>query len=231
MGDAWPAGRPSFFRQVYALLAKDALLEARTKDALGTMVVFSLLVLLVFSLTLDLRPEVAAAVGPGVLWVAVVFGSTLGLGRTFARERDQGTLEGILMAPVDRGAIFAAKVVTNLALMFLMQLVSIPAYVALFGGRVDSAWLLPILVLGTVGLAAVGTLFSAVASHTRAREVMLPVLLFPVIVPLLIGTVQATGAATGSPLARDMPWISLLLAFDLIYVVLGAVVFEYAVEE
>lgn len=221
----------SFARQVYALLAKDVLLEARTKDALGTMLVFSLLVLLVFSLTLDLRPEIAAAVGPGVLWVAVVFGSTLGLGRTFARERDQGTLEGLLMAPIDRGALFVAKALANLALMALLQLISVPAYVALFGARMDAAPLLPVLVLGTIGLGAVGTLFSAVAAHTRAREVMLPVLLFPVIVPLLIGVVQATGAATQSPLARDMPWISLLVAFDVVYVVLGAIVFEYAVEE
>src|SRR5207248_2590813 len=102
-----------FFGQLAAVLAKDLRIEWRTKDALTAMLVFSFLVLVTFNFALDLRPEVMAAVGPGVLWVAVVFASTLGLGRTFAVERDQGTLDGLLMAPLDRGALFLATLVSN----------------------------------------------------------------------------------------------------------------------
>jgi heme exporter protein B len=214
-----------------AVLGKDLRLEWRTKDALTAMLVFAFLVLVTFNFALDLRPEVMAAVGPGVLWVAVVFASTLGLGRTFAIERDQGTLDGLLMAPLDRSALFLAKVASNLVFMLALELVSLPAFAMLFDVTVESVGVAAALALGALGLAAVGTLFSAVAAHTRAREVMLPVLLFPVIVPILIGVVQATGLALGSGTARDMPWFSLLGAFAVMYLAAGAVVFEYVVEE
>jgi len=135
------------------------------------------------------------------------------------------------MAPLDRSALYLAKLLGNVALMAVVLLVSVPAFAGLFNVSLNPGPLVIVLILGTVGLASVGTLFSAIASHTRAREVMLPVLLFPVIVPVLIGVVQATGLALGSPTARDMPWLSLLLGFDAIYVSLGAVIFEHAVEE
>jgi len=221
----------SYTMQLYAVLAKDLLVERRTKDALSAMLMFSLLVLVTFNFALDLRAEIMTAVGPGVLWTAVLLGSTLGLGRTFAMEREQGTLDGLLMAPVDRSALYLAKLLGNVALMAVVLLVSVPAYAALFDVPLNPGPLFITLVLGTVGFAAVGTLFAAVAAHTRAREVMLPVLLFPVIVPVLIAVVQATGLSLGSPTARDMPWLSLLLAFDAIYVSLGAVTFEHALEE
>ncbi|MPZ14717.1 MAG: ABC transporter permease subunit [Chloroflexi bacterium] len=220
-----------FGRQVYAVLAKDLLLEVRTKDALTAMLVFSLLALVTFNFALDLRPEVMSAVGPGVLWVALVFGSTLGLARTFAAERDHGTLEGLLMAPLDRSALYLAKLLANLIIISAAATVSVPAFAVLFDVAVDIPAVLGTLLLGAVGVAAVGTLFSAMASHTRAREVMLPILLFPILVPILIGVVQATGLALGSPTARDMPWLSLLVAFDGIYVAVGALVFDFVLQE
>ncbi|MBM2812194.1 MAG: cytochrome biosis protein [Chloroflexi bacterium] len=220
-----------FGRQVYAVLAKDLLLEWRTKDSLSAMLVFALLVLVTFNFALDLRPDLLASVGPGVLWVAVVFGSTLGLGRTFAVERDAGTLDGLLIAPLDRAALFAAKLLGNLALMAIVEIVCVPAFAILFNVAIDVFAVVVTLAAGTVGLGAVGTLLSAVAANTRAREVMLPVLLFPILVPVLIGVVQATGLAMGSVSARDMPWLSLLLAFDAIYVAVGAVAMEYVLED
>lgn len=221
----------SYGRQVHALLARDLVLEVRTKDALGAMLVLCLLVLVTFNLALDLRPDVVAAVGPGVLWVAVVFGSTVGLGRTFAAEHDHGTIDGLLLAPVDRSAIFVAKLLHNALVMALVQIVSVPTYGVLFGASVFSLNMVIALLLGTVGLAAVGTIFSAIAAHTRAREVMLPVLLLPVSVPVVIGVVQLTGLALGSPTAHDMPWTGLLVAFDAVYVALGILSFEYVLEE
>lgn len=229
--DARLAPVTSYLHQVYAVVAKDLLLQFRTKDALTTMVVFALLVLVTFSFALDLRQEILAAAGPGVLWVTVVFASTLGLGRTFALERDQGTLEGLIVAPLDRSALYLAKFAVNLLLMAVVVTVSVPVFSALLNVPIDPGALLPALLLGTIGLSAVGTLFSAIAAHTLAREVMLPVLLFPIIVPLLIAVVQATGLALGAPGARDMPWLSLLLAFDAVYVAAGALAFEYTLEE
>ena len=220
-----------FLGQVYALLARDLQVEARTKDALGAMVVFSLLVLMAFSFALDLRPEVVAVVGPGVLWISVVFAATLGLGRTFAREREQAMLEGILIAPIDPAALFVAKLVLNALLMTLVLLVTVPAYAALFNVPLEIGPLLANLLLGVIGLSAVGTLFSAVASHTRAREVMLPVLMFPVIVPLLIAVVQGTGLALGVGSARPMPWLALVAGFDAVYLAIGLLIFEHALEE
>jgi heme exporter protein B len=220
-----------FARQVYAILAKDLLLEARTKDALAAMAVFSLLALVTFSFALDLTHELVSAVGPGVVWVTVVFASMLGLGRTFARERDQGTLDGMLIAPVEPSAVFLAKLLLNVLLMTVVLLVSVPCYAALFDVQVEVGQLVSSLALGVIGLAVVGTLFSAVASHTRAREVMLPVLMLPVIVPLLIGVVQATGPALGGSRASVQPWLALLLAFDAIYFAIGLLVFEHALED
>jgi heme exporter protein B len=188
-------------------------------------------VLVTFNFALDLRSEIMAAVGPGVLWTAVLLGSTLGIGRTFALEREAGTLDGLLMSPLDRSALYLAKMLGNVALMAIVLLISVPMFAVLFDVSLNVGPLALILTLGTVGFAAVGTLFAAIASHTRAREVMLPVLLFPVIVPILIGVVQATGLALGSPTARDMPWLNLLLAFDAIYVSLGAIIFGHALEE
>src|SRR5581483_5110308 len=144
------SGAMSYTMQLYAVLAKDLLVERRTKDALSAMLMFSLLVLVTFNFALDLRAEIMTAVGPGVLWTAVLLGSTLGLGRTFAMEREQGTLDGLLMAPVDRSALYLAKLLGNVALMAVVLLVSVPAYAALFDVPLNPGPLFITLVLGTV---------------------------------------------------------------------------------
>jgi heme exporter protein B len=221
----------TFARQVYAVFAKDLLIEWRTRELLIAMVVFAFLALVTFNFALDLRPELVGVVGRGVLWVVIVFAGTVGLGRSFAAERDQGTLEGLLVAPLDRGALYLAKVAGNLLFMAVVELVTVVAFVALFNVAVDPLPLTATLALGTLGLAATGTLFAGMASNTRAREVMLPVLLFPIIVPLLIGVVQASAPALGDGFAREAPWLSLLVAFDVVYLAAGVVAFDYVLEE
>jgi heme ABC exporter ATP-binding subunit CcmA/heme exporter protein CcmB len=242
-GDGITASRPDFrpivagissigpLGQLAALVAKDALLEWRSKDALAAMLVFALLTLVTFNFALDLRPEVMAAVGPGVLWIAVVFGSMLGPGRSFIREQEGGTLEGLLMAPLDRSTLFLGKLMVNLLVMAAVLAVSVPVFLALFDVRGAVGPLALVLLAGTVGLGAVETLLAAIAAHTRAREVMLPVLLLPIIVPIVIGVVQATGLALGSATVQDLPWLGLILAFDAIYLAAGIAVFEYVLEE
>ena len=221
----------SYGGQLYALVAKDMRLELRTRESFTSVLVYALLVLVIFNFALDLRPEIIDAVGPGVLWVAVVFTGPVALARTFSEERDRGTLEMLLAAPVERSALFVSKLAGSIFVMAAAQIVLVPAFIALFNVRLDPLVLLPALLLGDIGLATVGTIFSAIAAHTRAREILLPVLVFPIIVPLVIAVVQATGLALGNGLAQDHPWVGLLVAFDAVYLAIGTVVFEYVLEE
>ena len=226
--------RSGFLRQLRTLIWKDLLVEARGRETVLAGGVFALLVLVIFNFAFDLRVENVASVAPGVLWVTVTFAGVLSLGRAFARERDRRTLDGLLLAPIDRSALYLAKVVTSVASMLVVEVVALPAFIALFNLVVNLPLLVLALVLGTVGLAGVGTLFAAIAAHTRAREVMLPLLLFPIQVPVILATVKSTGAAIRVP-GLDPPdvgqWLGLLIAFDALFLGLSVVLFDYAIEE
>jgi heme exporter protein B len=226
--------RSGFLRQLRTLIWKDLLVEARGRETVLAGGVFALLVLVIFNFAFDLRVENVASVAPGVLWVTVTFAGVLSLGRAFARERDRRTLDGLLLAPIDRSALYLAKVVTSVASMLAVEVVALPAFIALFNLVVNLPLLVLALVLGTVGLAGVGTLFAAIAAHTRAREVMLPLLLFPIQVPVILATVKSTGAAIRVP-GLDPPdvgqWLGLLVAFDALFLGLSVVLFDYAIEE
>jgi heme exporter protein B len=220
--------------QLRALIWKELLVEARARETVLAGAVFALLVLVIFNIAFDLRVESVAAVAPGVLWVTVTFAGVLSLGRAFARERDRRTLDGLLLAPVDRSALYLAKVCANLVSMLAVQVVAVPAFLGLFNLRVDLPLLIVGLALGTLGLAGVGTLFAAMAAHTRAREVLLPLLLFPIQVPVIMATVKSTGAAIRVP-GLEQPdvgnWLGLLVAFDALYMGLSVLLFDFAIEE
>ena len=224
-----------FTAQLRALVWKELLVELRARETIMAGAVFALLVLVVFSFAFDLRVENTAAVAPGVLWVTVTFAGVLSLGRSFARERDRRTLDGLLLAPVDRSALYLAKVCASLVSMLGVEVIAVPAFIALFNVPVDMLRLIVTLLLGTLGLAGVGTLFSAVAAHTRAREILLPLLLFPIQVPVILATVKSTGAAIHVP-GVDQPadvgnWLGLLVGFDVLFLALSVLLFEYAIEE
>src|SRR5438874_2750389 len=220
--------------QLRALIWKEGLVEARGRETVLAGAVFALLVLVIFNFAFDLRVENVSAVAPGVLWVTVTFAGVLSLGRAFARERDRRTLDGILLAPIDRSALYLAKVVTSVLSMLVVEVVALPAFVGLFNLVVNVPLLIVALFLGTVGLAGVGTLFAAIAAHTRAREVLLPLLLFPIQVPVILATVKTTGAAVRVP-GTEPPdvsqWLGLLVAFDAIFLSLSVLLFEYVIEE
>jgi heme exporter protein B len=221
-----------FFRQLAAILAKEIAVEWRTREALSAMLVFGLLVLIVFNFAFDLQGVDIKVLGPGILWVAFCFSGILGLGRSFARERDKGSFEGMLLAPVDRGAIFLGKAIANFLFILVMEAVTLPLFVILF--NVPIVWfpLVGYIVLGTVGFSAVGTLLSAMAASTRMREVMLPVLLFPVLIPLLVASVKITqGALQNVPFSDYQGWFNLLLAFDLIFLVLAFLTFDFVIQD
>ena len=221
-----------FLAQVWAIVAKDIAAELHTREMISAMLVFAVLSLLVFSLALDLRGAVARAAGPGVLWATVAFAGTLGLSRSLAREQQSGCIDGLLLAPVDRSAIFFGKALGNLIFMAVVEIVLLPLFSALFDVPLLRPGVLLVVALGTIGYAAVGTLLAAIAVNTRAREVMLPVLLLPLAVPTLIAAVRATGGIVeGATLGEVGGWVRLLVVYDLVIVAVSMLTFGYVVEE
>ncbi len=220
----------TFLAQVLAILWKDIRCELRSKQTWMGMGLFALLVLVIFNFAFDLRVDNKAAIAPGVLWVAFVFASLLGLGRTIAAEREKGSMDRLLLCPVDRKAIYLAKLLGNLLFIGVVEIVALPVFAALFDVPLFAGTLLPIVLLGTLGIATVGTLFSAMAAATRARELLLPVLVFPLIVPVVISAVRATGSLM-VPALNEPPWIGLMAAFDIIFLSISMLTFEFVIEE
>lgn len=218
--------------KVAAIFRKDVLAELRTKEMLSSMLVFALLVVVIFNFAFQLKAAEMRELGPGVLWVAFTFGGVLGLNRSFAIEKERGCLQGLMLAPVDRSGIYVAKMVGNLVFMSLVESITLPVFWVLFNLSVFPFSLIPVIFLGTLGFVAVGTLFAAMTVNTRAREVMLPVLLLPVAVPVIVAAVRATGSVlAGEPLSAVQGWLQLLIACDVIYLVLSFLTFEYVIEE
>jgi heme exporter protein B len=223
----------SYLRKVFAVVAKDVVAELRTREMLSSMFVFALLVILIFNFAFDLRAENQRTLAPGVLWVAIAFAGMLGLSRSFIVEKDRGSMEGLLLTPVDRSAIYLGKLVGNVLFIAVVELIILPIFMVLFN---LTARVLPplagVMLLGTIGFAGVGTLFSAMAVHTRAREVLLPILLFPVVIPVMLAAVKLSAAILDRlPFAEVQNWFSLLVAFDLIFMALSFILFDYVMEE
>ena len=219
-----------FCEQVVAILWKDIRYELRSKQTWIGMGLFALLVFVIFNFAFDLRVDNRAAVVPGALWVAFVFASLLGLGRTIAAERERGSLDRLLLCPVSRKAIYLAKLLGNMLFIGVVEIIALPIFAALFNVPLFTGALLPIVFLGTLGVATIGTLFSAMSAATQARDLLLPLLVFPLIVPVVIGAVRATGALLVVA-ANEPPWLGLMAAFDVIFLSISLLTFEYVIEE
>jgi heme exporter protein B len=217
--------------KVAAIVWKDLLTEVRTKELLIGMLVFALLTIVTFNFAFDLTGVDRAPSGAGALWVAFIFAGMLGLGRSVALERDRGSFDGLLLCPVDRGVIYVGKLAGNVLFIATVQVISIPVFGALFDLPVYQPVLLLVLILGTLGIAGLGTLFSVMAASTRAREVMLPVLLFPLALPVVISTVRLTTLVLTGQNDAIIQWLNLLLAFDVIFLTIAFLVFDRVVEE
>jgi heme exporter protein B len=225
-----PPGKSPFLGTVATLVWRDLLAEYRSREIVGGGVVFALLALVVFNFAIDLRQDTVADTAPGLLWIGFAFAGMLGFGRSFAGERERGTLDGILLAPVDRGAVYLARSITNTLLMGIVELVSLPVFIGLYNVQVSWGQLLLTTALGTIGFSGAGTLVAAIAANTRAREVLLPLLLLPLTVPVLIASVKETAVAMGARPAESLPWLQLLLGFDVIVVAASFLVFEYVLD-
>ena len=217
-----------------AILWKDLLIELRTKETLASVLLLGVLTLVVLSFAFDPTSALRDAAAPGALWVALIFAGTLGMNRALLRERDHECLDGLLLAPLDRGTIYLAKTAATFLYMILAQLVLLPLFIFFFNlpFGATTARLVPVLLLGLLGFAAIGTLFAAVSLRTRAREVMLPLLMLPLAAPLFIAAIQASAQLlAGDGLAAVAHWLRLIAVFDAIFLVVGWLAFEYVIEQ
>jgi heme exporter protein B len=222
----------STWRAIMAIVAKDMAAELRSKETLSTVLIFALMIVVVFNFAFELRVENVRQIAPGVLWVAFTFAGVLALNRSFVVEREEGCIDGLRLTPADRGAIYLGKFLANTLFMLVAEACILPVFAVLFDVSVLNPVLWLIVVLGTVGFVAVGTLFAAMAVSTRAREAMLPLLLFPIAVPVLIAATKSTGQVLdGQSLSEVYSWLRLLLAFDIIFIVIAWLGFEYVLEE
>lgn len=222
-----------FFKSMWAIVWKDFSAELRSRELISSMLVFSLLVIIIFNFALAMNPRERLAVTPGILWVTFVFAGTLGLNRSMAVEKDRGCLDGLLLAPVDRSAIYFGKVIGNLLFMFMVEIIVLLAFAIFYNNfGVFNPGLLITVVLGSIGYSVVGTLLSSMTVYARTRDMLLPILLFPVALPVLISAVKASGFfLEGLEMEYIWPSINMLITFDLIYIGLAYMLYDYIVEE
>jgi len=222
----------SFWRKALAVTWKDALTELRTREVVFTVLVFALLVIVIFNFAFGTTQEAVALVGPGILWVTFAFSGVLSLNRAFVAEKDGGCLEGLLAAPISREAIYVGKMLGSLLFLVVIEAISLPIFAFLLNLPVASGPLLVTTLLATIGFVAVGTLFSALSVNTRAREMVLPILFLPVVAPVIISAVKASGLALSGGSWGDVGgWLEIIGAFDVVFVVVSYLIFNYVVEE
>ena len=223
---------PSFLRAILAIVWKDLRAEFRSFELVSSMLVFSLLVILIFNFALELDIKTRQSVTAGVLWSTFAFAGTLGLNRSMSIEKDRGCLDGLLLAPVDRSAIYFGKFISNLAFMLLVEAFVLPIYSILYNTNLFQPGLLLVILLGSIGYTAVGTLLAAMSVQTRTRDVLLPILLFPVAFSVLLAAVKASGGfLSNSQLTDILLPINLLVAYDVIFIAVAFMVFDIVVEE
>jgi heme exporter protein B len=223
-------------RLLLALVGKDLRIELRTREVIAVMALFSLLTVVLFHFSFDvgIDPETLLSVSAGMLWLAFAFSGVLGISRSFSSERQRETLRGLLLAPIDPALIYTAKLLSNLIFLGLVEVVTFP----IFGVLLNLPWvetlpdMLAIFFLATLGFVTPGTLFAAASANVRLREAMLPVLLFPITLPALIAGVECTAALLhGRPWSEFVAWVRLLGVFDVIFAVVGVLVFPFLMEE
>jgi len=223
---------PSFVKSIVAIVAKDLAAEFHSRELFSAMLVFSLLVILIFNFALELDIPTRRSATAGVLWVIFAFAGSLGLNRSMAVEKDRGCLDGLLLAPVDRAAIYFGKSLSNLAFMLIVEAIVLPIYSFLYNINLMRYDLAAVVLLGSIGYAAVGTLLASMSVQARTREVLLPILLFPVAIPVLIAAVKASGGLLGGEEAGSiLPWLNMLIGYDVIFISVAFMVFDYVVEE
>jgi len=222
----------SSWEKALTIAWKDVISEMRTREIVFSVLVFAILVIVIFNFAFGETQEMLTAVAPGILWVTFAFSGVLSLNRTFVAEKEDGCLEGLLACPIGREVIYVGKLMGSLLFMLVVEAIALPVFVVLFNLPVLSLELIVITVLATIGFAALGTLFSALATNTRAREMVLPILFLPLVVPVIIAAVKATALAlAGQSWSAMSTWLSIIIAFDIVFLVVSYLVFPFVIEE
>lgn len=222
----------SFVRKSLAIARKEALTEMRTREMVVAVLVFTLLVLVIFNFTTGISPQVVHDIAPGLLWATFSFSGVLALNRSFVREKENGCIEGLMACPADREVIWAGKAFSSLVFMLSIEVIALVIFTLLFNVNVLSPPLILVTFLATIGFAAVGTLFSALSANTRAREMVLPILFLPVVLPVVISAVQASARVLdGKSWGGLSPYLELILAFDVVITAVSYLVFAYVIEQ
>src|SRR5512136_765224 len=220
--------------KIWAIFRKDLLIELRTKDSLNAMLFFGIVVLVVFNFALESARESIRQAVPGVLWVAFVFSGTLGLNRMFAAEKENSCLQGLLMVPMDRGIIYLGKTLAATVFMLIAEAVIFVFSLVFFNLTVwaEIPYLILVFLIGTLGFTAVGTLLSAISVNTRMREVLLPLILFPVVLPILVNAVEATSIIlnTVDYSALKLP-LTIMTVFTIVFTTLAYLLFDFVLED
>jgi heme exporter protein B len=219
-----------FLRVAWLVAEKDLTVEIRSREILSTTIFFAVSCILVFAFALVKEGHTVVDAASGILWIAIAFSGTLALGRTFERERYTDTLRALMLAPVDRPAIYVGKLLAVMLMILAAEVLLVPLVALLFQAALFAQPFLLVLLLGlgTLGFAAVGTLFAAMLVRARSRDVLLPVLLYPITIPVIIGGVRGTAALLATPVDLPMAqfWIGLLAFFDMVFVVISLWTFE-----
>lgn len=222
----------NYFQAISAVVWKDLRAEFRSWELMSAMLVFSLLVILIFNFALELDIKTRQSVTAGVLWATFAFAGTLGLNRSMAIEKDRGCLDGLLLAPVDRSAIYFGKFFSNLAFMLIVEAIVLPVYSVLYNTNLFQPGLLLVILLGSIGYTSVGTLLAAMSVQTRTRDILLPILLFPVVFAVLLAAVKASAGVLDNSTFSDVSFpINLLITYDVIFIAASFMLFDTIVEE
>ena len=222
----------TFARQATLIARKDLLIEVRGRHALGTLVPFAATVLVAFGFAFGPGRDVLERVAPGLLWMAVLFSAVMASRRAYQTESEDGALEGLLLAPIDKAAVFLGKAVAVTVELIALVVVVLLLVIVLFDLSVEDPFLvLAAFVLGAIGLAAVGSLFGVVAESARTREAIFPMLVLPLVAPVLIAGVRATDLAAAGRSSEVLSWLGLLAAFDVVFLSVGVLVFGYLLED
>lgn len=223
-----------YFKTIYHIFEKDILLELKSKEVINSMLIFSLLTVIVFSFIFEPGAEYKNDLVGGILWMAIVFAGILGLNKSMMSEINGGNLNALLLAPVDKSAIFFGKVLSNFVFLVFMEIITIPVFTIFYNINIFQHNLLsiPVLILGNYGFSILGTLFSIISVKSRTREVMLPILLLPLMIPIILAAIQSINIfIKGGAISDANKWIRLIAAFDLIFTFVVYAIFDYIVEE
>jgi heme exporter protein B len=220
-------------KPITAIVFKDIVIEMRSKESISSMLMFGILVLVIFMFAFESSGLDKALIGPGELWAAFSFSAILGLNRSLSMEIDNDCLQGLLLAPLGRGSLYLGKVASNFTFMIIAEFVVLPVFFILNNLSFDQRFLgvVGISILGTLGIAAVGTILSTISANTRMKEVMLPILQIPLTVPVVIAAVEATSQILNSDNPQISAWLIILAGFSIVYLTISYLVFEFAVEE